>query len=98
MAQFTIHFHYPAGATRVHPFTAILRAHILSVRSPQLRYIARGTRGTYIKYGVDVQEDQLKVITTPAAILEERYGVEPESLWGTLENLEQDDITVTKSM
>jgi len=96
--HFTIHFHYPAGPKRPHPFTAILRAHILSVRSPQLRYMVRGTQGTYIKYGLDVQEDQLKVISTPEAILEVQYGKEPESIWGTLENIEADGITVTKSI
>lgn len=75
----------------------ILRAHILSVRSPQLRYIVRGTRGTYTKFGLDVQEDQLKVISTPQAIFEEQYGKEPESIWGTLECLEADGATVIKS-
>lgn len=63
-----------------------------------MRYIVRGTQGTYIKYGLDVQEDQLKVISTPTAIHEEHYGKEPESQWGTLENIEADYITVTKSM
>lgn len=96
--QFTIYFHYSAGPNRVHPFTAILRAHILSVRSPQVRYIVRGTQGTYIKYGLDVQEDQLKVISTPNTIHEEHYGEEPESQWGILENIEADYITVTKTM
>lgn len=86
------------GPGRPLPFTAILRAHILSVRSRQVRYIVRGTKGTYTKYGLDVQEDQLKVISTPNAIHEEYYGQEPESQWGTLDNIEADFITVTKSM
>ncbi|KAF8076238.1 hypothetical protein FPV67DRAFT_1470921 [Lyophyllum atratum] len=94
---FTIHFHYPASPARPYPFTAILRAHILSVRSPQLRYIVRGIQGTYTKYGLDIQEDQLKVIPTPQAILEETYGKEPESIWGTVENIEADNVTVRKS-
>jgi len=89
--------HYPAGSATPHPLTAIFRAHILSVRSPQPRYLVRGTQGTYIKYGVDVQEDQLKVIPTPKAIFDESYGREPESLWGTLENIGADGTTVTKS-
>ncbi|KAF9469020.1 hypothetical protein BDZ94DRAFT_1357660 [Collybia nuda] len=94
---FSIHFHYSAGPNRTHPFTAILRAQILSVRSRQLRYIVRGTQGTYIKYGLDVQEDQLKVISAPNAIYGEDYGKEQESQWGILENIKSDYNTVKKS-
>jgi hypothetical protein len=60
--------------------------------------MVRGTQGAYIKYGLDVQEDQLKVISSPDAIHEEHYGKEPEHIWGTLENIEADYTTVTKSM
>lgn len=89
--------HYVAGKRHLYPLTVILRAHILSVRSPQVRFIVRGTTGTYTKYGIDVQEDQLKVISSPKAILEDQYGMEPEYLWGTVEKVEADDTTVTKS-
>ena len=92
-AQFTIFLHYPprSAARGLQPtsFTAILRGHILSVRSPQVRYVVRGTQGAYLKYGVDVQEDQLKVISSPAAIAQsETYGIEPEEIYGTVENLD----------
>jgi hypothetical protein len=90
--------HYDPGPSSQYPLTAILRAHVLSVRAPQVRYIVRGINGTYVKFGVDVQEDQLKVISSPNAILDQRYGMEPENLWGTVENIEADDLTVTKSM
>ncbi|KAF8665592.1 hypothetical protein AX16_000049 [Volvariella volvacea WC 439] len=95
--SFTIYFHYPAGSNFTHPITVILRAHILSVRSPQLRYVVRGTRGTYIKYGLDLQEDQLKAISAPREIFESQFGREPETLWGVLEHLEQDGTTVQRS-
>jgi len=95
--SFTIFMHYNTGPRNTFPLTVILRSHILSVRSPQVRYIVRGTQGSYIKYGIDVQEDQLKVISTPKAILEDQYGREPEELWGTIERIEADDLTVTKS-
>ncbi|KAJ7507663.1 hypothetical protein B0H11DRAFT_1967987 [Mycena galericulata] len=95
--SFTIFMHYDAGPNLPRPVTAIARAQLLSVRSPQPRYAVLGTKGSYVKYGVDVQEDQLKIITTPNAIHETGYGVEPESIWGTLECLEADDITTTKS-
>ncbi|KAG5341853.1 hypothetical protein C0989_007678 [Termitomyces sp. Mn162] len=84
--------------TRPYPFTAILRGHILSIRSSQLRYIVRGTQGTYVKYGVDIQEEQLKVIPSPGAVREDAYGKEPESIWGTLENIADDGVSVKSSI
>lgn len=89
--------HYAAGKRTSHPLTVILRSHPLSVCSPQVRYIVRGTRGTYVKYGIDTQEDQLKILLSPAAILESQFGMEPEYLWGTVEKMEADDMTVTKT-
>ncbi|KAJ3517564.1 hypothetical protein NLJ89_g421 [Agrocybe chaxingu] len=93
---FTIHFHYDAGTRSAYPLAVILRSHILSVRAPQLRYVVRGTKGTYTKYGLDVQEDQLKVISTPKGIFENQFGAEPENIWGFVEKVEADDITVSK--
>ena len=90
--------HYPAGSARKYPLTANLRAHILSVRSPQPRYIVRGTKGTYTKFGVDVQEDQLKAMASPNGIFEDGFGREPEALWGTVENIEADDVSVRKTV
>ncbi|KAI0033792.1 NAD-P-binding protein [Vararia minispora EC-137] len=88
--SFTVILRYPAGAASPHPFTAILRGHILSVRAVQPRFQVRGTKGTYIKFGVDVQEDQLRVMSSAENIHNEGYGVEPESLWGMLDNLRED--------
>ena len=88
--------HYDAGPKRTYPLLVILRAHTLSVRSPQVRFIVRGTKGTYLKHGIDVQEEQLRVLSSPNAILEKGYGIEPEYLWGTIERIEADDLAVTK--
>jgi len=95
--SFTIYLHYEAGKRAIYPLTVILRSHPLSVRSPQVRYIVRGTRGTYLKYGIDSQEDQLRIVLSPSAILESQFGMEPEYLWGTVEKMEADDMTVTKA-
>lgn len=70
-------------------FTTILRGTSLSVHTPQLRYVVRGTSGTFTKYGVDPQEDQLKAIKSPEEITSatnDQYGKEPETLYGSLEN------------
>lgn len=88
--------HYDAGPKQVYPLLVILRSHTLSVRLQQVRFIVRGTQGTYLKYGMDVQESQLRVLSSPNAILEKQYGVEPEYLWGTVERIEADDLAVTK--
>ncbi|KAL0582009.1 hypothetical protein V5O48_000067 [Marasmius crinis-equi] len=94
---FTVLMHYPSGSALPYPLTAILRGHILSVKSPQLRYVVRGSKGTYTKYGVDIQEDQLKAIASPNDVFANTYGLEPESMWGELENLESDGVKVAKS-
>jgi predicted dehydrogenase len=88
--------HYSAGPARKYPLTANLRAHTLSVRSPQPRYIVRGTKGTFTKFGVDVQEEQLKALSN--AIFKNGFGREPESLWGTVENIEADEVSVRRTV
>ena len=88
--QFSIFLHYPTNPNRPHPLTVILRAAVLSVRSRQVRYAVRGTKGTFHKYGVDVQEGQLKVITDPTSIHESAFGREPREAHGTIENLRED--------
>ncbi|KAJ7742463.1 hypothetical protein DFH07DRAFT_836550 [Mycena maculata] len=96
--SFTILMHYQSGPNLSRPVTAIARAQLLSVRSPQPRYTILGTKGSYVKYGVDVQEDQLKVIPTPNSIHEATYGVEPEDIWGILQCIEADEVAITKSI
>jgi len=85
---FTIFLQYPANASRKYAITVILRAHILSVRSPQLRFVVRGTKGSFVKYGLDVQEDQLKIMPDPKGIFVQSYGREPEDIWGTVETID----------
>lgn len=79
---------YPVGTSRKYPLTVILRAHILSVRSPQLRFIVRGSNGTFVKYGLDVQEDQLKILPDPKGIFTESFGREPDEISGTVETID----------
>ncbi|KAE9410332.1 NAD(P)-binding protein [Gymnopus androsaceus JB14] len=70
-----IYMHYPAGSALPYRFTAILRAHPLSAQSPQLRFLVRGQKGSYTKYGIDVQEDQLKALVSSGV-----QGQTPQSL------------------
>ena len=51
------------------------------VREPGPRYQLHGTLGSYLKYGTDPQEEQLKAGMRPT---EKDWGKEPETDWGTL--------------
>jgi predicted dehydrogenase len=46
------------------------------------RYIIHGTKGSFVKYGLDVQEAALKSGLLPKNI--EGWGKEPEELWGKI--------------
>lgn len=51
------------------------------VREPSPRFILHGTEGSFIKYGLDPQEEALKRGLTPA---EPNWGAEPRERWGRL--------------
>jgi len=52
------------------------------VREPLPRFILMGERGSFIKYGLDVQEDALRKGAKPIGA--EDWGKEPDSMWGHL--------------
>lgn len=60
---------------------ATAKAGVLSIETEQLRFWIRGTEGSYKKFHLDCQEDQLKAGRGP---LEEGFGVESEERAGTL--------------
>ena len=64
-----------------------VKAAVISVESSQLRYWVRGTKGSFRKYNVDVQEDQLKAGMKPG---DNGYGVEDDTTAGKLVILEGD--------
>lgn len=53
----------------------------LIVREPSPRYIIHGTKGSFIKYGIDVQEDHLKAGMQPG---DTGFGIEPAIQQGIL--------------
>ncbi|WP_238395806.1 oxidoreductase [Pontibacter pudoricolor] len=61
---------------------AILKAGML-VRETGPHFMLHGTKGSFIKYGMDVQESDLKAGSFPTAVAT-NWGREPEELWGTL--------------
>jgi predicted dehydrogenase len=52
------------------------------VREPGPRFALHGTGGSFVKHGMDPQEEALKRGLTPAA---PNWGEEPEERWGTLD-------------
>lgn len=71
-----------------------LKADMLSnYKSP--KYIIKGLNGTFIKYGTDVQEEQLKEKITPN---DPDYGKDRESNWGEINYLENGEEKSEKIM
>ncbi|WP_276495969.1 oxidoreductase [Pontibacter litorisediminis] len=60
---------------------AILKASML-VRELGPHFVLHGTEGSFVKYGMDVQEEHLKAGHFPADTA--NWGIEPEERWGTL--------------
>ena len=53
----------------------------LLVREPGPRYTIHGTQGSYLKWGIDPQEEKLKEGKLPTGA---KWGVEKEEFWGIL--------------
>ncbi len=70
---YDLRLHYPH-------LNVILKSSYL-VREPGPRYVLHGAEGSFVKYGIDPQEDALKVGRKPN---EEDWGEEPETDWGKL--------------
>lgn len=60
--------------------TALLRSTLTAVR-PGPRFVVHGTKGSFIKWGLDPQEDALRA---GAKFSDPGFGEEPESNWGEL--------------
>jgi len=65
---------------RYQKLTVLLRATMLAV-TPGPRFVLNGTLGSYIKHGMDPQEDALKAGAQPGI---PGWGEEDETQWGTL--------------
>ncbi|HEX3471633.1 MAG TPA: Gfo/Idh/MocA family oxidoreductase [Silvibacterium sp.] len=65
---------FPSGVT------ALLRS-TLTACKPGPRFVVHGTRGSFVKWGLDPQEDQLKAGQKFGVA---GFGEDPESLWGEL--------------
>lgn len=71
--SFELHLEYPA-------LKVTLRAGSL-VCEPSPRFVLYGTEGSYVKFGLDPQEEALKQGHSPA---QPHWGEEPQAAWGTI--------------
>ena len=72
--NFEVNLHYPR-------IKVTLKAGML-VREPLPRFILLGNNGSFVKYGLDVQEEALKAGLT--SLTKDGWGIEPANIWGTL--------------
>ena len=72
--HFDVRLHYPS-------FTATLKSGMIC-RIPGPTFMLHGTKGSYVKYGLDVQEAMLDSGAIPRG---KGWGREPESIWGTID-------------
>jgi len=86
--NFEIILTYPAG------LKITLKGGML-VKVPGPTYVLCGDYGTFIKYGMDVQEAELKKGGKPDT--SSNWGIEPESIWGKL-TYEQDGKDITETI
>ena len=79
---FEVVLHYPK-------MRALLRASMIAI-APDLRFIVRGEKAAFVKYGIDPQEDALKRGETPR---DDTWGREAREKWGTLYCSEDEAVT-----
>ena len=83
--SYDLFLHYPG-------FKCLLRSSYL-VREPGPRFILHGTRGSYLKWGIDPQEEALKAGEFPSS---GKWGEESIEDWGIIHALEGDDFVKAK--
>lgn len=70
-----------------------VKAGVVSPEVEQLRFWVRGEKGSFKKYHLDRQEDQLKEGMRPG---DQGYGVDPKDHYGTLNTVQDGKITSQK--
>lgn len=71
--HFDVRLHYPT-------FTATLKSGMIC-RIPGPTFMLHGTNGSFVKYGLDVQEATVDGGAIPRG---KEWGREPENIWGTI--------------
>ncbi len=73
---------------------ALVRARIIAF-APGPHFLLHGTKGSFVKYGVDPQEERLRAGDFPQGTdWGTDWGEEPESMWGTLSRVGEPSVKV----
>jgi scyllo-inositol 2-dehydrogenase (NADP+) len=73
---------------------ALCRARIIAF-SPGAHFLIHGTKGTFVKYGMDPQEARLRGGNPPQGLdWGAGWGEDPEELWGTLSRVHEPSVRV----
>ncbi len=67
-------------------FKATIKSGML-VKEPLPKYIISGTKGAFVKYGMDVQEKDLNEAVL--SLQDPQWGEEPEEIWGVLNTVSE---------
>jgi len=65
------------------------------VKGRKLRFQVNGTKGTYMKYGLDIQEEQLANGEIPNN--KAQWGLEPKRLWGHLNTIDTYNVVESRN-
>ncbi|WWC67565.1 uncharacterized protein I206_101474 [Kwoniella pini CBS 10737] len=79
--NFVVNLYYPPTPPSKSLKTVTLKASILSPLPHQLRFLIKGSKGSYVKYTLPTSHPALKKYTSPAD--HEGFDIEPEEGWGT---------------
>jgi scyllo-inositol 2-dehydrogenase (NADP+) len=84
---YDIRMEYKSSEPGTSPLLVILKSSYL-VREPGPRYVIHGEKGSFVKSGLDPQEQALAEGKIPGS---EGWGIEPKNFWGKL-NTEMDGV------
>ncbi|GAA5926349.1 uncharacterized protein JCM15063_000251 [Sporobolomyces koalae] len=73
--------------SRALPLIATAQSSSLSLLNPQQRFLVKGTGASFVKYGLDPQEDHLKQFGK-TAVQDPKFGIESQDRYGKLYRVE----------
>lgn len=98
--QFVLHMHYPTTnpASTPYPLMVTCRASMIRAQDPQPRFNITGDKGSYIKFGLDPQEGEMRVWTPESGrrVGDEQWGREEEGMWGELQTVREGKLVKEK--
>ncbi|KAJ9125727.1 hypothetical protein QFC24_002511 [Naganishia onofrii] len=87
--SFILHMHYPTStpASTPYPLMVTLQASMIRAQDPQPRFNITGDKGSFIKFGLDPQESEMRVWKPESGRIvgDDKWGYEEEEMYGELQ-------------